>query len=76
MRKANLDKLIEVTGLDTVPSESDMKQYIEEVIKEMQANKEKKMTQFNGYPEEVILNAYYYSNPNYDLGFWCSHKEF
>jgi hypothetical protein len=25
-----------------VPSESDLKQYIEEVIKEMQANKEKK----------------------------------
>jgi hypothetical protein len=42
MRKANSDKMIEVTGLDTVPSESDMKQYIEEVIKEMQANKEKK----------------------------------
>ena len=34
------------------------------------------MTQFNGYPEEVILNAYYYSNPNYNLGFWCSHKKF
>jgi hypothetical protein len=34
--------MIEVTGLDTVPSESDMKQYIEEVIKEMQANKEKR----------------------------------
>jgi hypothetical protein len=32
------------------------------------------MTQFNGYPEEVILNAYDYSNPNYDLGFWRSHK--
>jgi hypothetical protein len=31
------------------------------------------MTQFNGYPEEVILNAYDYSNPNYDLGFWRSH---
>jgi hypothetical protein len=42
MRKANSDKMIEVTGLDTVPSESDMKQYIEEVIKEMQANKEKR----------------------------------
>jgi hypothetical protein len=42
IRKANLDKMIEVTGLDTVPSESDMKQYIEEVIKEMQANKEKR----------------------------------
>jgi hypothetical protein len=26
----------------TVPSESDMNQYIEEVIKEMQANKEKR----------------------------------
>jgi hypothetical protein len=42
IRKANSDKMIEVTGLDTVPSESDMKQYIEEVIKEMQANKEKR----------------------------------
>ena len=42
IRKANLDKMIEVTGLDTVPSESDMKEYIEEVIKEMQANKEKR----------------------------------
>jgi hypothetical protein len=34
--------MTEVTGLDTAPSESDLKQYIEEVIKEMQANKEKK----------------------------------
>ena len=42
IRKANSDKIIEVTGLDIVPSESDMKQYIEEVIKEMQANKEKR----------------------------------
>jgi hypothetical protein len=42
MRKANSKKMIEVTGLDIVPSESDMKQYIEEVIKEMQANKEKR----------------------------------
>ncbi len=25
------------------------------------------MTQFDGYLEEVILNAYDYSNPNYDL---------
>jgi hypothetical protein len=40
--KANSDKMIEATGLDTVPSERDVKQYIEEVIKEMQANKEKK----------------------------------
>jgi hypothetical protein len=40
--KANSDKMIEVTGLDTVLSESDMKQYIEDVIKEMQANKEKR----------------------------------
>jgi hypothetical protein len=32
------------------------------------------MTQFNGYPEEMILNAYDYSNPNYDPGFWRSHK--
>jgi len=42
MRKANSDKMIEVTGLDPLPSESDMKQYIEDVIKEMQANKEKR----------------------------------
>jgi hypothetical protein len=42
MRKANSDKMIEVTGLDTAPSESDLKEYIEEVVKEMQANKEKK----------------------------------
>jgi hypothetical protein len=42
MTKANSDKMTEVTGLDTAPSESDLKQYIEEVIKEMQANKEKK----------------------------------
>ena len=42
LRKANSDKIIEVTGLDTVPSESDLSQYIEEVIKEMQANKEKR----------------------------------
>ena len=40
--KANSDKMIEVPGLDTVPSESDMKQYIEEVMKEMQRNKEKR----------------------------------
>jgi hypothetical protein len=32
------------------------------------------MTQFEGYPEEVILNAYDYSNPNYDIYFWSSHK--
>lgn len=32
------------------------------------------MTQFNGYPEEVILNAYDYSNPNYNLHFCRSHK--
>jgi hypothetical protein len=32
------------------------------------------MTQFNGYPEEVILNAYDYLNPNYDLRFCRSHK--
>jgi hypothetical protein len=32
------------------------------------------MTQFNGYHEEVILNAYNYSNPNYDLCFHRSHK--
>jgi hypothetical protein len=32
------------------------------------------MTQFDGYPKGVILNAFDYSNPNYDLGFWCSHK--
>ena len=42
IRKANSDKIIEVTGLDTVPSESDLTQYIEEVIKEMQANKGKR----------------------------------
>ena len=42
IRKANSDKMIEVTGLDTVPSESDMRHYIEDVIREMQANKEKK----------------------------------
>jgi hypothetical protein len=40
--KANSDKMNEVTGSDTVPSESDMKQYIEELMKEMQANKEKR----------------------------------
>lgn len=32
------------------------------------------MTQFNGNTEEVILNAYDFSNPNYDLRFWLSHK--
>lgn len=42
IRKANSDKIIEVTGLDAVPSESDLTQYIEEVIKEMQANKGKR----------------------------------
>jgi hypothetical protein len=42
IRKANLDRMIEVTGLDTGPTESDLKEYIGEVIKEMQANKEKK----------------------------------
>jgi hypothetical protein len=42
MMKANSDKMLEATGLDTAPSEMDLKQYIEEVIKEMQANKEKK----------------------------------
>jgi hypothetical protein len=36
--------------------------------------KKKDDSKFNGYPEEVILNAYDYSNPNYDLGFWRSHK--
>jgi hypothetical protein len=40
--KANSDKMIEVTGLEPVPSESEMKQYIEEVMKEMHANKEKR----------------------------------
>jgi hypothetical protein len=39
--KANSDKMIEVTGLESVPSESEMKQYLEEVMKEMHANKEK-----------------------------------
>jgi hypothetical protein len=34
--------MIEVTGLDIAPSESDMVQYIEEVLKEMQASKEKR----------------------------------
>ena len=42
IRKANSNKMIEATGLDNVPYESDMNQYIEEVIKEMQANKEKR----------------------------------
>jgi hypothetical protein len=42
IRKVNSDKIIEVTGLDAVPSESDLTQYIEEVIKEMQANKGKR----------------------------------
>ena len=42
IRKANSDKIFEVTGLDAVPSESDLTQYIEEVIKEMQANKGKR----------------------------------
>lgn len=42
IREANSEKMVEATGLDTVPSENDMKQYIEEVIKEMQANKEKR----------------------------------
>jgi hypothetical protein len=40
--KANSDKMIEVTGLESVPSESEMKQYLEEVMKEMHANKEKR----------------------------------
>jgi hypothetical protein len=41
IRMADSDKMIEATRLDTVPFESVMNQYIEEVIKEMQAYKEK-----------------------------------
>lgn len=32
------------------------------------------MTQSNGYTEEVILNAYDFSNPNYDLRFCRNNK--
>lgn len=32
------------------------------------------MIQFDCYPEEVILNATYFSDPNYDLGIWRSYK--
>jgi hypothetical protein len=42
IRMADSDKMIEATCLDTVPFESGMNQYIEEVIKEMQAYKEKR----------------------------------
>jgi len=42
LRDADSEKMVEAIGLDTVPSENDMKQYIEEVIKEIQANKEKR----------------------------------
>jgi hypothetical protein len=40
--KSHSDKMTKITGLDSVPSENDIKQYIEEVLKEMQTSKEKR----------------------------------